>query len=464
MTVAALRGKSLQLTKEVPDGCRIIAADGAVRSSKTIGTLLMWVRYTQHGPKGTLAMIGRTETAVINNLILPLQEMLGAKRVVLNRGTGTVSIMGREIKLYGANDLSSVTKIQGLTLAGAYLDEATNVPESFFNMLRSRLSVPGAMLFLTCNPDGPKHWLKVKWLDRAAVWVNKRGERIVNTATDVLPELYRVTFVLRDNHWLVENNLEFVQQLERSWPKGSMFYLRYIESEWVSADGAVYDLWDEARMTISADQIPETVVPLMVAVDYGTNHRTRGYFLGMVHCHLDADGLPILRGSTARPVTRAPVATLVLLAEFSPESATVGQHAKLFEDWMTKWTAVYGEPEWVAVDPAALVFKTELTSRGRVNVMNAHNAVLQGIQTVSSLLAIARLLIVGERCPNLLATLPLYMWDTKATERGETKVRKENDDEADAFRYAVYSSRQYWRDQIPLAPQSLDDSQEDYAA
>ena len=101
----------------------IEAYEGAVRSSKTITSLLDWVRFVRTGPAGALAMCGKTERTVINNLILPLQEMLGPSRVRINYGTGVVTICGREVHVYGANNEQARTKIQGATLAGAYADE-----------------------------------------------------------------------------------------------------------------------------------------------------------------------------------------------------------------------------------------------------------------------------------------------------------------------------------------------------
>lgn len=449
MIVEPLEGKALIAT-QLPKGCTMVGYDGAVRSSKTVASLLAWVRFVLTGPQGALLLSGRTETAVINNVVLPLQAMLGTKRVVLNRGLGIVNILGREHRIIGANDVQARTKIQGMTLAGAYVDEAANVHEDFFDMLRSRLSVPGAFLIFTCNPEGPKHWLLVKWLSRAGQWIDKHGERRLNYDDDSLPELYRVTFVLSDNHWLVRNNPKFYNELLNTWPKNSPWHRRYIESEWVSADGMIYQSWDETRMAISSQQVPAGTIPLMVGVDYGTNHRTRGYLIGMTQVVLGKDGHPDWEASRGGVQTGYWV--LIVLREFSPDTATIGQHAQQLEDWLTAGQILYGFSEWVAVDPAALAFRAELFNRGRSDVMNAHNAVLPGIQTVDALMAANRLYVVSDQCPYLVDMVDAYAWDTKATERGQTKPKKEDDDEVDALRYAIYTSAQYWRQQIPLAP------------
>lgn len=437
MQIEPLEGKAARAAA-VPLGCTLVMFDGAVRSSKSVTADLLWLQFLRQGPAGALAMVGRTETTIINNVILPLQDMLGTFRVVLNRGLGIVTILGRQCSLYGANDAAAYTKIQGLTLAGAYVDEGAVIAESFFNMLRSRLSVPGAMLFLTCNPEGPKHWLKKNWLDRAHYHLDRDGELHTYEAWDDegaakhLP-LWRVTFLLDDNTALKRANPQFFHDLMTSWPKGSVFHRRYIRSEWVSAEGAVYDMWDERTMTITrAAAKLAGARSLMIGVDYGTTHRTRGYLLGLA----EIDG----------------VVRLVVLEEFAPGTATVGEHGRLFDAWAHRVQQEWGEVEWIAVDPAAATFRAELFERNYTNVMRAHNAVLSGIQTVQSLLYSGHLLVVGEACPELVESIPGYMWDNKATDKGRTEPMKENDDETDALRYAVFTSRRYWRDSIPLAP------------
>ena len=46
------------------------------------------------------------------------------------------------------------------------LDEATLVPESFFEMAISRLTFPSSKAFMSCNCDGPNHFLKKKYIDQ----------------------------------------------------------------------------------------------------------------------------------------------------------------------------------------------------------------------------------------------------------------------------------------------------------
>lgn len=455
MDLKPLEGKAAA-SAQIPEGCTLVMFDGAVRSSKTISSLLMWAKFLREGPAGMQALVGRTETSAINNVVIPLQEIFGPKRVVLNRGIGIVQVLGRTVHLYGANDDAAYTKIQGATLAGAYVDEGAVIKQSFFNMLRSRLSIAGAMLFLTCNPEGPKHWLKTDWLDKAQWHLDKYGDLNEYTEFDQhgdplhLP-IWRVTFLLDDNVHLVRENPTFVAHLKRSWPVGSVFYRRYILSEWVNAEGSIYDMWNEARMVIPADLVPRPDEVLGIGLDYGTTHPTRAYVTGLVTARLGADGRPDWAATKAGHATPGGTKqVLVTLAEFAPRKATVGEHARQFEAWLAEVSAEFGTPRWIAVDPAAATFKMELYERNHANVMNAHNRVVFGIQLMQSLLFSGGI-YVAETCPELRNEIPGYMWSTKATEKGKTEPVKEDDDAVDAWRYSVVSFRQTWLRHIPIA-------------
>src|SRR5690606_31964264 len=123
-----------------------------------------------------------------------------------------------------------------------------------------------------------------------------------------------------------------------------------------------------------------------------------------------------------------------------------GYYSAEFQTWLAqqevKWSGhgrmdkpVELRTEWIAWDPAAKHFRRQLFEDGITN-MAAHNAVDSGIQTISALLAVQRLL-VSEECEELISHIPGYMWDPKAAKRGEDEPIKEKDDEVDAWRYAV---------------------------
>jgi PBSX family phage terminase large subunit len=423
--VRPLEGKALLVLANPSPS--IEAYEGSVRSSKTFTSLLDWVAFTRNGPRGALAMIGRTERTAINNLILPLQELMGRDRVRINYGTGTVNILGREIHMYGANNEAARTKIQGLTLAGAYVDEATTIPESFFSMLYSRLSIAGAKLWLTANPESPAHWLKVNWLDKAVLWIDGEG-RIHRNPSEGTVDLHRYTFILEDNKSLPP---AYVERTKKSY--SGLFYKRYILAQWVAADGAVFDCWDPDTHVLPYKDLPAMRHVLGVGVDYGTTNATSAVLLG-----LGVDGV------------------LYAIDEWRYDSRqasirlTDGQLSAALKDWLTAREAEGHRPEWVIVDPAAASFKVQLDQDRVQNVINGENDVLYGIRTVSSLLNAGKLRI-SERCKGLINEMPGYSWCTKSTEKGEDKPLKVADHSIDAFRYAVATTETNWRPYVDLA-------------
>ena len=119
--------------------------DGAIRSGKTIISLFAFLDWIgNHAPQGPIAIIGKTHTTIIRN-ILDVIGMIAPKGIgAYSMGSDRVHIMGRPVWIIGANDAQAESKVRGLTLAGAYVDEATLLPEAFFVQLLGRLSVPGA--------------------------------------------------------------------------------------------------------------------------------------------------------------------------------------------------------------------------------------------------------------------------------------------------------------------------------
>lgn len=390
---------------------------GAIRSGKTIASLLAWLLFVRSAPTtGALVVVGRTRESVARNVFVPLQDraIFGrfAMLVSYTAGAPTGTILGRTVHVLGASDARAEMVLRGLTVAGAYVDESTLVAEAFWTQLLGRMSVKDAKLFATTNPDGPAHWFKKQVVDRAA----ELGYKVFR-------------FTLVDNIHLAA---EYVAQISREYT--GLWFRRFILGEWVQAAGAVYEGWDEARHIIAAADIPEMRRVLTFGADYGTVHPTRGYLLGI--------------GPDTRP-GHDQEERLYVLDEWRPGSMTVGEHSADLRQWLaarTQWT-----PEWIAYDHASATFGLQLHHDGYANVMRAHKSVLPGIRTVAALLGVDKM-VVSDACTELISKLPGYVWDEKATKRGETAPVKADDDEADALRYTVFTARSMWRDSIPLAP------------
>lgn len=386
---------------------RINVAVGAVRSSKTINTILRWIEYTQTAPPGELLMIGKTERTLKRNVLDPIQSMIGTEAYKYNRGEGEVTIGDRRIYVVGANDESSVGRIQGLTAAGALGDEVTLWPENFWAMLLSRLSVPGAKGFFTLNPDHPFHWFKTSYLDRASELNMKVWH-----------------FVLGDNPNL---DPQYVEDLKKEYV--GLWFKRYILGLWVLAEGAIYDMWQddlEGNLFDDSDMptgLLSTAVRYIV-VDYGTTNP-------MVFGDVYDNGINCWQYD-----------------EYYWDSAKTGRQKtdSQYADDLVEFVArnPLNDPVYVVLDPSAASFRAELRQRG-ISVRDADNDVLDGIRVTSSAIQNRIYRVHADNCPNLRREINGYVWDPKAKFRGVEQPIKINDHAVDMMRYFIKTTIRPWR-------------------
>ncbi|PRQ11727.1 PBSX family phage terminase large subunit [Corynebacterium sp. 13CS0277] len=385
---------------------------GSVRASKTHASL-WWLlaRIAGHEGDGAVIIVGFSRDTIWRNLFVPLLShddfAVVAPHIKYKQGAPTARILGVEVSVIGASDERSWQRIQGMTVATCLGDEAVTWPQSFWDMLLTRLSLPESSLLATCNPGTGSHYLKTTVVDRA---------------TD--PDIHVERFLLHDNPWLPRS---YVERLERTFT--GLFYRRMILAEWVAAEGAVYECWDPEQMLVPDAQVPELEQILAVGIDYGTNHPTAGYALAV-----GVDG------------------RLWVVAEWSPNLET-GAHRRLTDaqlaDDLQRWLrGLPAPPRFIYCDPAAASFREELRAR-HIVTHKADNRVLDGIRTVDSLL-VNRQLVVSDVCEHLPGELSSYRWDAKKAARGVDAPIKENDDHVDALRYAVASCRHVWRKFITL--------------
>uniref|UniRef100_UPI000831D852 terminase n=1 Tax=Actinomadura macra TaxID=46164 RepID=UPI000831D852 len=305
--------------------------------------------------------------------------------------------------------------------------EVTTYPQTVFAMLLTRLSVRGAAWFGTTNPAGSNHWLMRDYLSRASLHLTRDGETLRYGADDRL-NLHRFSFKLEDNPTL---DPEYVAQVKAE--NVGLFYRRNVLGEWVLAEGAVYSMWDEARHVVA--ELPAITRWLACALDYGTTNPFHAGVLGVGVDH-----------------------RLYLTRDWRWDSRR--QHRQLSDvdysarlrEWLTTvpvpGTDLVGvAPEYVIVDPSAASFRVQLYNDG-VTARLGNNSVLDGIRTVSSLLALDALRVHAS-CVDLIREIAGYSWDDKATEAGRDEPLKVDDHGPDMFRYAVHTTRSAWRPMLP---------------
>ena len=364
---------------------------GAVRSGKTFASILKLIELLRSGPSGDVMIIGVNRDTIQRNVLIELYKCLGFPPP----GTKVTSVRlyGRNVYFVGAHDEGAVRGIQGSTLSIAYVDEATCIPKPFWAMLQSRLSVKGAQLLATCNPEGPAHWLKKEFIDRS----------------DEI-DLISWQFQLDDNPSLDET---YKANLKKEY--SGMWYKRYVLGEWAVSQGLIFDSFDFDNTFLHPKESPSYYV---VGVDYGTSNATAA-----VLAAVSPYKWPQIR----------------IEAEYYYDSVKKGRQKtddELAQDLLF-FVANYNIRA-IYVDPSAASLKLELR-RKNLPVLDAKNDVLPGIKVVSKFIA-GKNLVIQKGCTTLLDCIQTYAWDPKAADRGEDKPLKEKEHIIDALRYAVYSS------------------------
>lgn len=367
---------------------------GAVRSSKTFSSILAWVDWVENvAPPGPLAMFGKTERTLRQNILDPMRELINDDRAfVLNQGQGELTLYGRKIYLVGAPNIGAVSKIQGKGLVGAYCDEAATYHPDVWAMLGTRTDAAGIKVLATMNPEGPRHFIKVDYLDRLKEVEGRAWH-----------------FTLDDNPFLSE---KVKHRLKTQYT--GLWYKRYVLGLWVAAEGAIYDMWDEAKHVISSPK-DQSFDKIVVGVDYGTSNPTAFIMLG-----------------------KRPGGEWVAFKEYYFDGRKGRQKTDIeLANDLVRFISGH-KVNYIVVDPSAASFKLQLAQMG-LPVADADNSVLDGIRTVASGLSSGALL-VDESCSNLIQEFPGYSWDTKAQDRGEDKPIKSEDHALDALRYVFMAA------------------------
>ena len=367
-----------------------IICDGAVRSGKTLCTGLSffcWAMRSFH--RKNFALCGKTIVSVRRNLLeelLPLLEDMGFHcEQKVSRNILKVRLGGRSntFYLFGGKDEGSAALIQGITLAGALLDEVALMPRSFVEQAVARCSVTGSKLWFSCNPESPAHWFYREW-------ILKTEEK----------KALRLQFTMEDNPGLSQEVLERYKTMFEG-----TFYRRFVLGEWVAAEGRVYDFFDESFVQ---DVPRENLENWHISCDYGTLNPTSMGLWG------EKNGV------------------WYRVAEFYYD-ARAQRRQKTDEEYADALASLAGgrDIRAVVVDPSAASFIETLRRRGW-RVRKADNEVLSGIRLTARLLKAGKL-VICRGCEDAIREFSLYRWEEQGD--GQDRVRKEHDHAMDEIRY-----------------------------
>lgn len=372
-------------------------AIGAVRSGKSH----LGVQYTipkciqeRRGLRGLNLILGVTKESIERNVLEPMRDIWGEGAVSQINSRNVALIFGERVYCLGAGKAGQVAPLRGSEVKFCYIDEAVDINEEVFELLKSRLSLPYSICHAAANPSYPSHFIK-RFIDSAGAGL----------------DIYSQHYTIYDNPFLPP---EYVSNLEAEY-KGTVYYLRYILGQWAQAEGLIFPMY------LDAFAEPPQSVPVRdycVSIDYGTQnpfaallwerygdvwYATKGYYY------------------SGRTTNR------------QKTDDEYGRDMDAFVEGIQVQT-IDGIPGKIKtiVDPSAASFIALLKKRAWCKVIPADNDVSNGIRETAT--AMHRGLIkVSPRIEDWRREVEGYVWDDKF----DDKPVKENDHFMDSTRYFV---------------------------
>lgn len=368
-----------------------IICDGAVRSGKTLCMSLSFISWAFYAFSDTsFALCGKTIASLRRNVVTPLipvlqslgfdvEEKLSRNYVEITKGNTK-----NRFYLFGGRDESSASLIQGMTLGGVLLDEVALMPRSFVEQALARCSLEGSKFWFNCNPEHPFHWFYNEWIKKV----------------DAKNMIYL--------HFTMDDNPSLSAEVKNRYKNlySGAFYQRFIEGEWVAADGLVYPMFDANRHIKKCNNFSQ----YYLSCDYGT---VNPFSLGL--WGKGDDGW-------------------YRIDEYYHSSRDKGIQLT-DEEYYVQLKKLAGDRKITAliIDPSAASFIEVVRRHGEYVIIKADNDVLKGINRVCQALKSDEIFI-HPCCQDSIREFAIYRWDN---DNRRDAPKKENDHAMDDIRYFV---------------------------
>ena len=380
------------------DNPKILICSGAKRAGKTFILIKIFLAHVSlFRNKGVSFIIGgTTQSSIRRNILNDMESILG-REITLGKDS-SFKLYGNKIYCFHGANADSYKAMRGFTSAGALLNEATTLHDSFVKEAISRCSYEGARIYMDTNPENPTHTVKVDYID-------KDGQLLSNGQLNIKA----FNFTLYDNTFL---NKEYIESIEASTPSG-MFFDRDILGVWVASEGVVYADFNKNENYIKEADIKDIQIKKYFAgIDFGWEH----------------------------------YGSIALVAQdindnyyFIKEIAYKHKHIDWWVNEAKKIISEYGNIKFYC-DHARPDYINKLRVAG-VKAINARKDVMAGIGEVASLFKTRRLKVIEDNVNIFKDEIYNYVW-----KNGKDEVVKQYDDVLDSLRYAIYSDLKYGKE------------------
>lgn len=382
---------------------------GAVRSGKSylqISYLIPSRILERKEKRGLIVFLGATRANIERNILQPIRDLYGDSAATEINSRNYARVFGVKVYCVGADKVSQVAKIRGSEISYCAIDEALDINEEVFEMLKSRLSLPWSCCDITTNPGKPTHYFK----------------RFLDSAGDV--DIYCQNYTIYDNPFLPP---DYVRNLEAEY-RGTVWFDRMILGEWTLAEGLIFPNFSKA---LEGPQ-KEPATEYAISLDYGTSNP----FAALLWAkrgdvwHADKELYYSGRDTGVQKTDDQYLQDLIKFAAPAIERVKdTAVDTGLFEMGPDRID--------VYIDPSAASFIALLRQSEYFRPRSANNDVVNGLRETYSAIN-SGLIKVNRKCENWKLEAQSYVWDPDSE---DDRPIKENDHLMDAMRYFVKTRR-----------------------
>lgn len=383
-----------------------LICDGSIRSGKTSIMSVAFVDWAMSNFSGkNFAICSKTVGTALKNVVVPYMGLAYTKKrysIKLRRIDNLMTVCKGDVTnyfyIYGGKDESSYTLIQGITLAGVFLDEVALMTHSFVEQAIARtLSVVDAKLWFNCNPDRPNHWFYQEWIKKAAE-----------------KNALHLHFLMSDNPSLTDEQLKKAAAMF-----SGVFHDRYIKGLWVNAEGIIYKQFAENEQIyyIKRSELP-MLREINIGVDFGGNKSQHAFVAAGFSA--DYKKLYVLKSKCIK-------ATGTSVEDIVREFYKFAEEIKIR----------YGRVNTVYADSAEQAIINEMRNKTSYDIRNSiKNEIIDRIRCTDVLMTSRRIWLVDGENEALADGLKNALWDGKQLDDVRLDDGTTNIDILDAFEYS----------------------------
>jgi PBSX family phage terminase large subunit len=351
------------------------------------------------GMAGLRVIMGVSKGTIERNVLEPMRDFWGHELVGEIKTDNTLELFGEKVYCLGAEKVSQVSKLRGMKIAYAYLDEAVDFNEEVFALLKSRLSLPYSVCDFTGNPASPTHFIK-QFIDNKDL------------------DIYSQPWTLFDNPFL---SPQYIDALTKEY-QGTIYYDRYILGKWKRAEGVIYRKFADNPHHYILRQLPPRIAFMEAGIDFGGNNSATTF---------------VLTGFTPN------MQSIVILEEFYiKQELNPNELNDYFIEWANMVYNKYGKAFDANFDSAEPVLARGLSNASMLAGVRAllrpaiKSNVNNRIRMLNTLLGAKRFYVM-EHCTHTIRALQEAVWDTKATEDKRLDNGTSDIDTLDALEYSI---------------------------